>query len=43
MLSLFYKALEIRTLKGANLTIFKPNSGQQVILIKGKLGQYKFD
>ena len=41
MLSLFYKILETKIPEGTFITIFKPNKEKQIILIKGKLGQFK--
>ena len=41
MLSLFYKIIELKLTNDIYLTIFKPNKNSQIILIKGKLGQFK--
>lgn len=40
MLSLFYKNSEITLTKNTKATIFKPNKDTQVLLLKGKLGQF---
>jgi hypothetical protein len=41
MLSLFYKILEKKISNDIFITIFKPNKDKQILLIKGKLGQFK--
>lgn len=41
MLSLFYKNLEMKITKNIGITIFKPNTNNQLILIKSELGQFK--
>ncbi len=43
MLSIFYKIFELETPQGVSVDIFKPNKEKQIILMKGKLGQYKLN
>jgi hypothetical protein len=40
MLSLFYSTSDIKIAKNVHLTVLKPESGRQTILVKGKLGQF---
>jgi hypothetical protein len=41
MLSLFNCAVGAKVVNNVHITIFKPNHGSQLTLIKGKLGQFK--
>jgi hypothetical protein len=43
MLSIFYKIFESKISQDINITIFKPNKEKQIILLKGKLGQFKLN
>ena len=43
MLSIFYKIFELETPQSVSVDIFKPNKEKQIILMKGKLGQYKLN
>jgi ribosomal protein L6P/L9E len=41
MLSIVRKIIETKTPKEITITIYKPNKENQIIIVKGKLGQYK--
>ncbi len=41
MLSIVRKIIETKTPKEVTITIYKANKENQIIIVKGKLGQYK--
>ena len=42
-MSFFYSTADVKLNKNVHLTVFKPSSKSQTILVKGKLGQFKLE